>query len=564
MVVRLDFGCRQMVNVMISRNKFALDTFTQKQRSEELSSKNVVRSSGGFSLVAVTALGVVTMMWLFAISASVLPMYQRAANGQFTTLMRSAAEAGLDYAVAQLNSSISNGAVTSTLIGGSYFPVPAVALGNNGVDVSVKVVRRAPPSTSAIYTASSDPNDWYVVTAKAEYAGMQKKIRVILTPNYNSGSGANPYFHYALFGQKSVSMTGNSTIDGYNYNVLKNNGPWAQYGGANVDNLGGDIGSNALPMPVSGSPVILSGNANIKGSLKVPITSVNEVRPLLNASGNATIRNQLISNGAAGNGNAVFGPNASVQNQGTNASPPRTFTGLATDPGIINSSNNPVAPGVAPLGPYVLPPALGVPQGATVVNPTITKTGNGGNAVFTVAQPAANTVVNMGALAPSGNQVYRFPPGDYQLSSLTIAGNVQVQLIPGSNGQYGQVRFFMVGNSSTSPIQLSGNAVTNNSHIPGNFQLWYGGSQNVSLSGNANFYGVLYAPQANVSMSGNGQIFGAVVGYTINNSGNAAIHFDESLASVTNQWASYSSRTLTSLQTITWQEPRSILEDQRW
>jgi hypothetical protein len=517
--------------------------------------------SSGFSLVAVTALGVVTMMWLFAISASVLPMYQRAAGGKYMTIMRSAAEAGLDYAVAQMNSSISAGAVTSTLIGGSYNVVPAVALGNNGVNVSVKVVRQAPPTSSAIYTSTSNANDWYIVTAKAEYAGLQKKIRVILTPNYNTGSGANPYFKYALFGQKSVSMTGNSTIDGYNRSVFLGSGPWANYGGANVDNLGGDIGSNATPLPSSGSPVVLNGNATINGSLRIIQTGAST---LLSAGGNASIKNQIITNGVAGNGNVIFSSNASVSNQGASTTPPRTYSGLPTDPAIINKNNNPFGSGNSPLDPYTLQPALGVPQGATVVNPAMTQTGNGGNAVFTLAQPAAGTVVNMGALAPSGNQIYRFPPGDYQLSSLTVAGNVRLQLIPGSNGQYGQVRFFIVGNSSTSPVQLSGNAVTNNSQIPGNFQVWYGGSQNVSLSGNANFHGVLYAPQANVTMSGNGQIFGAVVGYTINNSGNAAIHFDEALATQTNQWASFSTRSLTSLQTITWQEPRSNTEELSW
>jgi hypothetical protein len=521
----------------------------------------------GFSLVAVTALGVVCMMWLFAMSASVLPMFQRAASGRFTAIMRSSAEAGLDWAVSQLNASISAGAITSGLVDGAWHAVPSNAIGNNGATVSIKVKQIAPPTTSAIYESYSNSANWYVVTGKADYAGMEKKIRVVLAPNYLPGSGANPYFQFAVFGQKSVGMSGNAVVDGYNYGSSVSN----PYGGSNVDALGGNVGSNANPRPSSGAPVSLSGNSTIDGSLLIYQTGTTT---LASGSGNAQIMNQLVDNGSGANGNSSGFNSSNVKNQGAHVSPTRNFGG-ASAPAIINQTNptglsgmggsSVTPPPPSPLGgAYNLAPAQGIPSSATVVNPTITQTGTGGNAVYTVAQPSSGTVANLSAFSQSGNVVWKIPPGDYEMSSLSTSGNGQISLIPGSNGQYGLVRFFVLGNSSSNAVQISGNGVVNGSSIPGNFQIWYSGSQNIQLSGNGSLFGTVYAPKANISISGNGAIYGAIVGYTISDSGNGNIHFDQSLSNPTNQWASYSTQTLGSLQTITWQEPRSYTEENSW
>ncbi len=507
-------------------------------------------------------------------------MYQRAAIGKYNTILRSAAESGLDYTISQLNTSITNGKVTSALADGAWHAVPPAAVGNNGATVTVKVVQRDPPPTSAIYMACTvaptvNPSAWYVATASASYAGMAKKIRVVLQPNCPINNGTTtatntttttttiPYFKYAVFGQKSISLSGNAHTDGYN----------AQTGV--YDPIGGNVGTNALPAP-AGAAAGLSGNASIGGSLYVLSGGTST---LASGSGNAAIQNQLIDGGnAAGPNYNTSGFNSSnVHDLGASYNPPRTLSGAASDPRIINSTNLPSSVSSGTLLPQSLAAPQGIPAGATVVNPTIHTQGNGGNAVYTVQQPAANTVVNLGALSQAGNVQWKLPPGDYEVSTLSTSGNGQIQLIAGNNGQYGQVRLFVQGSSSSNAVQISGNGVVNASNQPGNFQIWYGGSQNIQLSGNGSLYGVVYAPQSNVSISGNGSIYGAVVGYTITDSGNGTVRYDESLSNNTNlSYTTTSTNTttttttslqagpLTSLQAITWQEPRSWQEEQAW
>jgi Tfp pilus assembly protein PilX len=58
------------------------------------------------------------------------------------------------------------------------------------------------------------------------------------------------------------------------------------------------------------------------------------------------------------------------------------------------------------------------------------------------------------------------------------------------------------------------------------------GSQTINIAGNGLFSGVIYAPQGDVSIVGNGAVNGSVVANTINLSGNAQFHYDESLANL--------------------------------
>src|SRR5262249_1458103 len=178
----------------------------------------------------VAALGAVAMMWLFAMSAAVVPMYQRASEGRYFTVVRSSAEAGLDYAVAMLNQSIQAG-VASPIDDGSsdgspvVSVVPTSALGNSGAQVTVAVNNLTPAATTSIYDPQWDPNQtgapnyWRVITATASYAGLQKSIRVILKPepgNQIAVPTRKPYFQFAMFGKSLVSVSGNANTDSYN------------------------------------------------------------------------------------------------------------------------------------------------------------------------------------------------------------------------------------------------------------------------------------------------------------------------------------------------------------
>jgi hypothetical protein len=56
------------------------------------------------------------------------------------------------------------------------------------------------------------------------------------------------------------------------------------------------------------------------------------------------------------------------------------------------------------------------------------------------------------------------------------------------------------------------------------------GGQSIQIAGNGDLRSVVYAPNADVKINGNGNVMGSVVARNIALTGNAAFHYDESLA----------------------------------
>ena len=54
-----------------------------------------------------------------------------------------------------------------------------------------------------------------------------------------------------------------------------------------------------------------------------------------------------------------------------------------------------------------------------------------------------------------------------------------------------------------------------------------------TITGSTTFYGALYGPNSTIDIQGNAAVFGSVVARTVNVTGSAAIHYDESLTSIT-------------------------------
>jgi hypothetical protein len=78
-------------------------------------------------------------------------------------------------------------------------------------------------------------------------------------------------------------------------------------------------------------------------------------------------------------------------------------------------------------------------------------------------------------------------------------------------------------------LDLSGNSVNNQTLNANQFQINYGGNGSINVTGNASTsYFILNAPNAGVKITGNGDIFGAVLGKTIQDSGNGGFHYDKS------------------------------------
>jgi hypothetical protein len=134
-------------------------------------------------------------------------------------------------------------------------------------------------------------------------------------------------------------------------------------------------------------------------------------------------------------------------------------------------------------------------------------------------------LTNSGALSISGNRTVTLAEGTYWFSSLSISGN-------GKLVTSGKVKIYVTGS-----IDIGGNGYAAANNKPPNL-LIYGtvdpaNSANkctsVSIHGNGEFYGAIYAPAADIRVVGNGQVFGALTGKTVLYNGNGWLHYDDAL-----------------------------------
>lgn len=352
------------------------------------------KRDGGFILITVyllLALLLVPAAALFAHSLSHVRSSQRLqSNLQAYQL----AEAGLDWAITQFRNNPLWAGGTGTLSAGNY-TVTLQNLGNNRQRVTSQG------------------------TANQGFPAVRSVETIVLVT-------ANPLFPYAMFGNESVTLSGNANTDSYNSSVGPYNSATA---GSN-----GDVGTNGI----SAGNVSLSGNASVNGDVYV---------------------------GTGGDPNTVI-----------------TMTGNSTITG----------------GP---PSALNTPQPMTPV------TVPGG-------------LTNQGNLSISGNNTVTLPGGTYLYSSVSISGN-------GGLNFTGPVTLYLTGQ-----LSVSGNGIGTVSNLPPGLLIHVQGSGNVNFSGNANFYGAVYAPESDISISGNGAFYGATIGKKITNSGNGGVHYDEALQNV--------------------------------
>jgi len=77
---------------------------------------------------------------------------------------------------------------------------------------------------------------------------------------------------------------------------------------------------------------------------------------------------------------------------------------------------------------------------------------------------------------------------------------------------------------------MSGQSFASSDQIPNDFQINYGGTGKITLSGQAASYGIVDAPNANITVSGQGDIFGRIIGQTLTWTGQGKFHFDKASA----------------------------------
>lgn len=134
------------------------------------------------------------------------------------------------------------------------------------------------------------------------------------------------------------------------------------------------------------------------------------------------------------------------------------------------------------------------------------------------------------SISLSGNQTLTIL-GDVTLtltatvgSALDVTGNASILIPEGSS----------LTLYAEADIKIAGKGLANANNRPASCRLigtgTNPGGQSVHVAGNGALKAALYAPNADVQVNGNGDVMGAVVGRTVTFTGNAAFHYDESLA----------------------------------
>ena len=109
------------------------------------------------------------------------------------------------------------------------------------------------------------------------------------------------------------------------------------------------------------------------------------------------------------------------------------------------------------------------------------------------------------------------------VSDLSISANAFIDIASG-----GSLTIYF-----TNSLSIGGNGIMNNNQTPSDLLIY--GTQtaaNISISGNGDLYGAIYAPEADISVTGNGDIYGSLAGNTVTISGNGDVHYDEALADI--------------------------------
>jgi PilX N-terminal len=204
--------------------------------------------------------------------------------------------------------------------------------------------------------------------------------------------------------------------------------------------------------------------------------------------------------------------------------------------------------------PPTIPTAVPLPVSSMPGSGNLTPCGPG-----TANCPGATG--NYGDLSANGKQTItlnpyidntQIPPvcssGAYYINSIGESGNGTLTIAPcpagtvnssGASmaGQYVPVIVNIVGQNNTNPLNLVGNGLTNPSMDPSMIQMYYAGTGSITLKGNGQAAGVIYAPNAGappntnpgITFSGNGAWYGSVIAYSLYSNGNGAIHYDRRL-----------------------------------
>ncbi len=395
---------------------------------------------------------------------------------------------------------IRHASAESMLAARSHYQSVAMNLAEAGIDEAMLDINNANIGTAAGWRAATDNATCWV-----------KFINGTSDPNYQFGSGTGNIF------VRVDNWTANTTATV----TVTSVGQVALPAAAAVNR---QIVVKVAKRPAQGAGLLSKNGITFNGNvvidsynsqLGVPNPTTNRTDQVIVATTSATATVSVGGNAeifgfvATGGAQPTVGTNGRIYGA-------TTASGVKIDPNrvrndFVENIPNPTAPtGVA------------INLGAISSNLTLPRAGD---------TPQAN-----------GRYLYTDNGGGLQLNgntTLTINGPVDLILIANMQmSSQGKILLTSAGGSLPSMnlyaygvVQFDGNGLENTTNVPANAHVYSMGSADVQLKSNADFTGVIYAPNSAIQSNGNGSINGALVGNSVKFNGNAQLHYDIQLGS---------------------------------
>jgi len=170
--------------------------------------------------------------------------------------------------------------------------------------------------------------------------------------------------------------------------------------------------------------------------------------------------------------------------------------------------------------PYVFPtpPTPVVASGSVTYNGATLTPGNFGN------------VTVKGTVTLTGGTVAA--PAVYNMNSLNFNGSANLVIT-------GPVIINLAGTGVSTVLDMTGGTFTNNTYVPSEFVINYGGTGNVVVTGGTAAYAIIDAPNAAVSFKGGADFFGQVLAKTIDDRGGTNFWWDQGATAITDITTTY-------------------------
>ena len=156
-----------------------------------------------------------------------------------------------------------------------------------------------------------------------------------------------------------------------------------------------------------------------------------------------------------------------------------------------------------------------------------------------------SNLTEQGSLKVTGDDTVTLAGGTYWFSKIKIDGKGKVNFT-------GPATIYVTGKA-----EIAGKGIGTAQDLPPNLVIKVQGKKEeheheeeeegdakVKISGNASFFGAIYAPTCKSEISGNGVLYGAIVGDTVKESGDGKVHYDEALKQTTAGTTGQGSRVL--------------------